>query len=93
MKSCLFQDMESSLGSAIQKANQVLGASTCGDAIPAAALQRAADELQETVKSVVSCGLEKSHALVVKATKLGKSLGNQGSRIKVSALHVVFMFE
>ena len=88
-----FQDMESLLGSAIQKANQVLDASANGDAIPADVLQRAADELHKTVESVASAGLGKSHPLAQEAAQLRKSLRNKGSRIKVSALHVVRMFE
>ena len=78
--------MERRLISAIQKAKQVLDASDNGDAIPVDVLQRAADKLKQTVESVVYAGLAKSHALVVKAIKLGKSLRNKATKqIKASA--------
>ena len=61
------------MGSAIQKANQVLDASANGDAIPADVLQRAADELHKTVESVASAGLSPSHPLAKEATQLDKT--------------------
>ena len=79
-----FQEMESLLGSAIQKANQVLDASANGDAIPADVLQRAADELHKTVESVASAGLGESHPLAQEAAQLRKSLRNKATnQIKV----------
>ena len=92
MQSCLFQALES-LGSAIQKANQVLGASASGSGVTADELESAADELHKTIESVVSAGLAKSHALYAKTTELGKSLREQATEIKVSAVCVVWIFE
>ena len=67
------------MGSAIQKANQVL--------------ESAADELHKTIESVVSAGLEKSHALVAEATELDKSLREEGSKMRVGELHADLMLE
>ena len=77
----------------MKKANRALDASDNGDGITADELKMAANELQETVESVVIDGLAESHPRVVTATELGTSLRSQGSRIKVSALHVRLMFE
>ena len=73
---------------AIAKANQTLDPSGNGNAITADVLQRAADELQKTVESVVSAGLPKSHPLVMEATKLGKGLRDKGTKTKVIAVYV-----
>ena len=93
MKSCLFQAFENSLGSAIKKAKQVLDPSTNGDVITADELASAADELHETIESVVSAGLAKSHPLVVEATELDKSLRDEGSKLRVGELYVASMLE
>ena len=77
------------MGSAIEKANQTLDASDKGDRLTADELEIAADELQDTVESVVSAGFMESHSLVAKATELIKSLRDKGIKIKVSAVHVV----
>ena len=93
MKSCLFQALESSLGSAIQKANQVVDASANSDVMTSDERESAADNLHATIESVVSAGLGKSHPLVKKATELEKLLRDDGSKIKVSAAaHVVSIY-
>ena len=93
MKSCLFQALESSLGSAIQKANQVVDASANSDVMTSDERESAADNLHATIESVVSAGLGKSHPLVKKAAELEKSLRDDGSKIKVSAAaHVVSIY-
>ena len=81
------------MGSAIKKANQVLDASASGNGITADELEIAADELQKAIESVVSAGLPKSHALVAESTELCKSLRDESSKTKVSALHVVSVLE
>ena len=93
MKSCLFQALESRLGSAIQKANQVVDASANSDVMTSAELERAADDVHATMESVVSAGLGKSHPLVKKATELKRSLRDEGSKIKVSAAHILLISE
>ena len=93
MKSCLFQALESSLGSAIQKANQVVDASANSDVMTSAELESAADDVHATMESVVSAGLGKSHPLVKETTELEHSLRNNGSKIKVSAAHVVLIYD
>ena len=93
MKSCLFQALESSLGSAIQKANQVVDASANSDVMTSDKLESTADNVHATIESVVSAGLGKSHPLVKKAAELEKSLRDDGSKIKVSAAaHVVSIY-
>ena len=82
MNSYLFQDLKSSLGSAIEKANQTLDASDKGDQLTSDDLERAAYALQKTVESVVSAELSKSYnlyQLVAEATELCKSLRNKVS--------------
>ena len=81
------------MGSAIQKANQVLGASASGSGVTADELESAADELHKTIESAVSAGLEKSHALVAEATELEKSLRDEGSKLRVGEFHVASMLE
>ena len=76
--------MLSNLQAATTKANQVFDPSDNADAITADELQSAADELQKTVESVVSDGLQESHPFVKKATKLSTNLGN--IRTKVGAV-------
>ena len=73
------------MGSAIQKANQVVDASANSDVMTSAERESAADNVHATIESVVSAGLGKSHPLVKKATELEKSLRDDGSKIKVSA--------
>ena len=89
MKWCSFQSLESSLESAMEKANQALDPSANGVAITADELKSAADELQKTIESVASAGLAKSHPLVVKATELGQSLRDMATKTMVSAVHAV----
>ena len=89
MEPCFFEGWESSLGSAIEEANQVLDARASGNGITADELESAANDLQKTVKSVVSDGLAESHPRVVKATELHKSLCDMATEMTVSALHVV----
>ena len=72
------------MGSSIQKANQVLGASASGSGVTADELESAADELHKTIESAVSVGLAKSHPLVVEATEMNKSLRDEGSKLRVS---------
>ena len=84
----LFQALESTLGSAIKKANHVLDASVSGNGTTADELESAADELHKTTESVLSVGLGKSHPLVAEATELGNSL-----RSKVSAVYVCALFQ
>ena len=94
MKSCLFQALESSLGSVIQKANQVVDASANSDVMTSDKLESTADNVHATIESVVSAGLGKSHPLVKKAAELEKSLRDDGSKIKVraAAAHVVSIY-
>ena len=73
----------------MKKANRALDASDNGDGITADELKMAANELQETVESVVLAGLAESHPLVVTATALGTSLRNKRILIQVSALHAI----
>ena len=73
----------------IAEAAQALDASASGDGTTAEELERAADELQETVESVVPAGLAESHSLVVTASELGTSLRNKCILIQVSALHAI----
>ena len=73
------------MGSAIQKANQVVDASANSDVMTSDERESAADNLHASIESVVSAGLGKSHPLVKKATELEKSLRDDGSKIKVSA--------
>ena len=88
-ESCLCQALERKVKSAIAEANQVLDSHNKGDRLTAAQLEMAAYELD----SVASAGLGKSHPLVAKATQLGKSLRDKATEIKVSAMHVVWIFE
>ena len=81
------------MGSAIKTAKQVLDARASGDAMTADELASAADELHKTIESAVSAGLAKSHPLVTEATALEKSLRDEGSKMKVSAVHVVSIFK
>ena len=77
---------------AIAEANQVLNSSDNADGSTADELQRASAKLQKAVESVRSAGLSISHPLVAsaaKASELSKSLHDKGTKIKVSALHVV----
>ena len=78
---------------AIAEANQVLNSSDKADGSTADKLQRASVKLQKTVESVRSAGLSTSHPLVKEATLLGKLLRDKGSRTKVSASHVISIFE
>ena len=82
------------MGSAIQKANQVVDASANSDVMTSDERESAADNVHATIESVVSAGLGKSHPLVKKATELEKSLRDDGSKIKVSAAaaHVVSIY-
>ena len=76
----------------MEKANQALDPSDKANGLTAAEVETAADELQKTVESVRSAGLSTSHPLVAsaaKASELSKSLRDKGTKIKVSALHVV----
>ena len=73
----------------MDKANKELDASDNGDGITAEELRRAANELKKTVQSVKSAGLPKSHPVVIKATKLDKSIREKATKTKVSAAHVV----
>ena len=78
------------MGSAIQKVNQVVDASANSDVMTFSnELERAADDVHAAMESVVSAGLGKSHPLVKEATALEKSIHDNGSKIKVSAAHVV----
>ena len=88
MEPYLFQALESTLRSAIKKANQVLDASVSGKGTTADELESTVDELHKAIESVVSVGLGKSHPLVAKATELGNSL-----RSKVSAVYVCALFQ
>ena len=49
--------------------------------------------IAKTIGSVVSIGLGNSHPRVVETTELDKSLLDEGSKIKVSAVHVVWMVD
>ena len=89
MKSCLFQDLASKLQSVMDQAKEALDASGNADGTTADKLKRVADELQETVESVVPAGLAESHPLVVTATELGTSLRDKCILIQVSALHAI----
>ena len=80
---------EKRLGSAMEIAKEALDASDNGDGITADELRRAADKLKSVVKSVKSAGLPKSHPVVIKATKLDKSIREKATKTKVSAAHVV----
>ena len=74
---------------AIAEAKLLLDSSASGYRMTSDELERAADELQETVESVVIDGLAESHPLVVTATELGTSLRDKRILIQVSALHAV----
>ena len=86
----IFQVLERKLDLVVAKANHVLDPSDSGDAITADELQSTADELQKTVKSVVSAGYPKSHPRVRQATTLGKALRDKC--IKVIAVYLVSFF-
>ena len=90
----IFQVSQRELRLAIAKANRALDPSDNGDAITADELQRAADELQKTVESVVSAGLPKSNPLVVKTTNLSTVLGDITTKVSpTSDLHGVYLFD
>ena len=74
---------------AIAEANQALNSSDKADGSTADELQRASVKLQKAVESVRSAGLSPSHPLAKAASQLGKQLRDTGTKIKVSALHVV----
>ena len=88
-ESCLCQALEGKVKSAIAEAKQVLISSDKADGSTADKLQRASVKLQKAVESVRSAGLSTSHPLVKAASQLGKPLRDKGTKIKVSALHVV----
>ena len=75
--------------SAIAEAKPLLDSSASGNGMTSDELERAADDVHATMESVVSGGLGKSHPLVKEATALEKSIRDNGSKIKVSAAHVV----
>ena len=79
--------------SAIAEAKPLLDASASGNGMTSNQLERAADELKATIKSVVSAGLGESHPLVKEAAQLKQSLRDTGGRRKVSAVYIVSQHE